>query len=91
MNFLCSGLIRETMTSTLKIILQNEYVLFATMQIFILEPSFNWLKKIEKRRQELTGIEETKYGNNILKGQCNRVMKSSDIISNYRYGVVSCS
>lgn len=40
------------MVKTLKKFKESEYVLLAALQIFILEPAFNWLNLAKKRMQE---------------------------------------
>lgn len=46
------------MVNALNKIHTNEYILFAAMEIFLLDPSFNWSKSIKRKILELRGIDE---------------------------------
>lgn len=47
------------MINVLRIIHKNEYILYATMQIFIIEPSVNWLEAARKRMLEQNELLES--------------------------------
>ncbi|KAK7575899.1 hypothetical protein V9T40_012185 [Parthenolecanium corni] len=55
-----TGLIRETMIATLKKFRKNEQILVAALQIFILEPAFNyyWFSLVKKRLEQSENMEE---------------------------------
>lgn len=61
--FLILGLIRETMIATLKKFRKNEQILVAALQIFILEPAFNyyWFSLVKKRLEQSENMEGKIY------------------------------
>lgn len=52
-----TGKLRELMIQSLESFKENAELLLATMEVFIHEPSMNWVKLT--RRQELTDIDDT--------------------------------
>lgn len=57
--YLILGLTRETMIATLQKFRENEQVLVAALQIFILEPAFNyyWHNFVKKQLEENESME----------------------------------